>query len=154
MVAQFLLANSTNGFVHHDKINEAAISYVICRRTVQYIWTTTKQQVALGIPINLTCKMKARELNVSKSHVGRWVQEVVIKLHTNQINLELILTNKLQRFKFSLNAIVLDRDANQLKFSTMHTILHIGTNSPYNHALGHKPLRKASSLGHMDRDNN
>ncbi|KAL8497863.1 hypothetical protein ACS0TY_021275 [Phlomoides rotata] len=162
MMTQFLLANSTNGSVHHGKIKEASISYGVCRRTIQYIWTTAKQQVSLGIPINLTCKMKgkpkkkhiqldieamkaiafekrsrimrlARELNMNKSHVGRWVQEGAIKPHTNQIKPELTLTNKLQRLKFSLNAIVLDMDANQLEFSLGSRDMD-KSNSPYNHA--------------------
>ncbi|KAL8549604.1 hypothetical protein ACS0TY_008448 [Phlomoides rotata] len=72
-----------------------------------------------------TIRRLARELNVSKRHIDRWVQEGVIKPYTNQIKPELTFTNKLQRLKFSLNAIVLDRDVNQLKFTTMHNIVHI-----------------------------
>ncbi|KAL8543339.1 hypothetical protein ACS0TY_004035 [Phlomoides rotata] len=65
MMAQFLLANNTNGSVHHGKIKEATISYRVCRR-IEYIWTAAKRQVALGIPINLTCKMKGKP---KKKHI-------------------------------------------------------------------------------------
>ncbi|KAL8487955.1 hypothetical protein ACS0TY_024297 [Phlomoides rotata] len=56
-----------------------------------------------------TIRRFARELDMSKSHIGRLVNTGVTRAHTNDIKPELTEKNKLQRVKFSLNALSLDR---------------------------------------------
>ncbi|KAL8472906.1 hypothetical protein ACS0TY_029940 [Phlomoides rotata] len=153
MMSHFLLLNNTNGSVHHGKVKGAATSFGVCKRTVHNVWKTTKSQISQGIPVVITAmkgkpkkkhlhldietmkqitfekrstmRRLARELGVSKSQVERWLKEGLIKAHTNDIHPELTLMNKLQRIKYSLNALVLDRNTHQIEFSSMHHVVHI-----------------------------
>lgn len=154
MMVQFLIANSRNGSVHKGKAKEAAQLYGVHRATVHRVWVTAKLQMAQGIPVNITDKMTgiskvkhvyldiekmekiafekrgtirrlARELKVSKSSVGRWVKEGAIRHHSNAIKPEITEKNKFQRLNYSLNALEQDSNANQIKFSSMHNVVHI-----------------------------
>ncbi|KAL8491781.1 hypothetical protein ACS0TY_023396 [Phlomoides rotata] len=108
-IAQFLIANSSNGAVHYGKVGEAVGMF--------------GEQMLEGIPVNLISKKKgipkkkrlqldvdlmksiafekrstirrlARELGMSKSHVCRLVKEGVIRAYTNAIKPELTEKNK------------------------------------------------------------
>ncbi|KAL8519747.1 hypothetical protein ACS0TY_010618 [Phlomoides rotata] len=80
-----------------------------------------------GIPFekSSTIRRLAKELGVNKNQVARWIKEGLIKPHAYVIHLELTQMNKLQRLKFSLNALVHSSEANQIKFSSMHNVVHI-----------------------------
>ncbi|KAL8502226.1 hypothetical protein ACS0TY_021368 [Phlomoides rotata] len=72
-----------------------------------------------------TIRRLTREIGVSKSQVEKWLKEGLIKAYTNDIHPELTPTNKLQMIKYNLNALVLDRNTHQIRFSTMHHVVHI-----------------------------
>lgn len=153
-MVQFLLANQTNGSVHNGKIKEAAERWSVCIRTVHYHWSRVKTQLFEGNPALITHHQKgftkkkrqqldsskmqsipfenrgsirrvAKSLGVSKSTVGRWVQDKQIKPHTNAIHPELTPRNKLQRVKYALYSMVHDNNTKVVKFSGMHNVIHI-----------------------------
>ncbi|KAL8550122.1 hypothetical protein ACS0TY_008811 [Phlomoides rotata] len=91
---------------------EATRSWGVCRRTIHYIWADAKQQRSSkddtsttrslnyegnSIAKRYTIRRLARESNVSKSKVGRWVKTGAIRPHTNVIKPELTSANKLLR---------------------------------------------------------
>ncbi|KAL8512137.1 hypothetical protein ACS0TY_018552 [Phlomoides rotata] len=55
-----------------------------------------------------TIRRFAKGLQVSRSVVGRWVKDGLIRSHTNAIKPKLTDKNKLQRINFSLDALTLD----------------------------------------------
>ncbi|KAL8478596.1 hypothetical protein ACS0TY_030470 [Phlomoides rotata] len=74
LIAQFLIANITNGVVHRGKQAEMNASFGVALRTVQYVWSAAKQQEAKGEPdmfINnkkrSTIRRLAKEMGCSKS---------------------------------------------------------------------------------------
>ncbi|KAL8542204.1 hypothetical protein ACS0TY_003170 [Phlomoides rotata] len=140
LIAQFLISNNTNG--HGGKLDEAAASFGVCRRTVQNVWAAAKKTIKESVPMlfkskklgvqkpgksvldneqmkvipfakRSTIRRLSKELDVSKSWVGRWVKKGKIKPHT-PINPELTPTNKVLRIKYSLNALQVTT-ANKIK---------------------------------------
>ncbi|KAL8534308.1 hypothetical protein ACS0TY_010356 [Phlomoides rotata] len=71
-----------------------------------------------------TIRRLAKELGMSKSHVGILVKAGVTRSHTNAIKHELTTKNKLQRIKFSLNVLSLDMATNKIIFSGMYHVVH------------------------------
>ncbi|KAL8507611.1 hypothetical protein ACS0TY_018229 [Phlomoides rotata] len=72
-----------------------------------------------------TIRRFAKGLQVSRSVVGRWVKDGLIRSHTNAIKPKLTDKIKLQRINFSLNALTLDMYANMITFGDKHHVVHI-----------------------------
>ncbi|KAL8541915.1 hypothetical protein ACS0TY_002966 [Phlomoides rotata] len=81
LIYQFLIHHITNGVVHNGVLAEIDASFGVCKRTIQYVGCPKKGQMMSdvemmkSIPFEKrgTIRRLAKELNVSKSKVGRWV---------------------------------------------------------------------------------
>lgn len=152
-IVQFLSEGSKDGHVTSGRRAAVVVKFSSSPRTISRIWAAAKEQKKNGQLVSLQYgKLKKRGKNVqidleliaslemgqrssirrlangvncSKSEVGRWVQEKLIKAHTNAIRPELTAPNKLERLKFSLHALELDAILNTLRFKSMDNIVHI-----------------------------
>ncbi|KAH6778784.1 hypothetical protein C2S52_010021 [Perilla frutescens var. hirtella] len=134
-------------------MNEAADKFQVCRKSVSRVWAAAKKQaennqqmhieenekftrtrrvvIDLEKISNLPLKKRgiirtlAHGINCKKSTVGRWIRQGLIKAHTSAIRPDLTASNKLLRWRFSLEALELDRILNILKFRSMHNTVYI-----------------------------
>ncbi|XP_057779466.1 uncharacterized protein LOC130998047 [Salvia miltiorrhiza] len=146
---QFLLLESKNGKPPRGKMKAMDEKLHVCRRTVSRIWAEAKQQQNQGHAINSSSKKIARprrkrveidleliasldltkrstirrlasDINCSKSTIGRWIDQGLIKAHTSALRPDLTAQNKLLRLRFCLDAIEIGRLSHNLRFKSMH----------------------------------
>ncbi|XP_057773775.1 uncharacterized protein LOC130993071 [Salvia miltiorrhiza] len=158
-LAQFLLQNQQlDGTIRHKAQKEAAQMYGLTTRSVRRIWMEVKHQQSQGIPVHFqqrsrgiihkdkwkideekirnlsvlersTIRKMAKKLNVSKSLLGIWIKEKLIRPHTSAIKPALSKVNKLARLKFALSHLRFDDDT--LKFQSMRNVIHIDEKWPH-----------------------
>ncbi|XP_057785529.1 uncharacterized protein LOC131003072 [Salvia miltiorrhiza] len=152
-LAQFLLQNQQlDGTIRHKAQKEAAQMYGLTTRSIRTIWMEVKHQQSQGIPVHFqqrsrgiihkdkwkideekirnlsvlersTIRKMAKKLNVSKSLLGIWIKEKLIRPHTSAIKPALSKVNKLARLKFALSHLRFDDDT--LKFQSTRNVIHI-----------------------------
>ncbi|XP_057808631.1 uncharacterized protein LOC131023104 [Salvia miltiorrhiza] len=146
---QFLIIDSKNGKPPRGKMKAAELKFGVSRRTVCRLWAEAKQKQQQGqfissqsrrrkkVEIDLeliaslelskrsTIRRLASGINCSKSTVGRWIDQGLIKAHTNAIKPELTTPNKLSRMRFFLEHIEYDRLLEKLHFKCMQNTIHI-----------------------------
>ncbi|XP_057791267.1 uncharacterized protein LOC131008402 [Salvia miltiorrhiza] len=136
-ILQFLLLECKNGKSPSGKMKAMEEKFHVCRRTISHIWFEAKQQQDQGQCISSTGKKICRPrrkrvhidleliasleikrstirrlangINCSKSTVGRWIDQRLIKSRTNAIKPDLAAPNKLLRMRFCLEAMEYDR---------------------------------------------
>ncbi|XP_057798572.1 uncharacterized protein LOC131014581 [Salvia miltiorrhiza] len=153
-ILQTLLLECKNGKPPRGKMKAMEEKFHVCRKTISRIWAEAKHQQQQGqcissqskkicrprrrrVHIDLeliasieltkrsTIRRLAKGINCSKSTVGRWVDQGLIKAHTNAIKPDLTAANKLLRMRFCLEAMEYDRQQDVLRFKTMHNTIHI-----------------------------
>ncbi|XP_057775076.1 uncharacterized protein LOC130994057 [Salvia miltiorrhiza] len=151
---QFLIIESKNGKPPRGKMKAAELKFGVSRRTVCRLWAEAKQKQINGqfissqsrkicrprkkrVQIDLeliasielskrsTIRRLASGINCSKSTVGRWIDQGLIKAHTSAIKPDLTAPNKLLRLRFCLDNIEYDRLQDKLKFKSMYNTIHI-----------------------------
>ncbi|XP_057803388.1 uncharacterized protein LOC131018692 [Salvia miltiorrhiza] len=128
---QFLIIDSKNGKPPRGKMKAAELKFGVSRRTVCRLWAEAKQKqqqeliASLELSKRSTIRRLASGINCSKSTVGRWIDQGLIKAHTNAIKLELTAPNKLSRMRFCLEHIEYDRLLEKLQFKCMQNTIHI-----------------------------
>ncbi|XP_047312753.1 uncharacterized protein LOC124916061 [Impatiens glandulifera] len=149
-----ILESCINGVPPKRKFTEATRKFGYSRQTISAIWKTSMIQIQSGNPINVinrkrvkiqlkrlafdpeklkqvqvskrgTFRSIAKEMDVSKSIVGRWFKEGLIKAHTNAIKSTLNDKNRYNRLKFNLLSLKVDNDQKITKLKSMQLIVHI-----------------------------
>ncbi|XP_042035328.1 uncharacterized protein LOC121781686 [Salvia splendens] len=154
LIAQSLLQQSYSGHLRHGALIKAAQQFGVCKRTLYRIWAEAKEQMELGVPVNVrdrvrgynhkdkmqldvnkvrqlcmlersTIRKMARKLEISKSTLGRMKKEDLIRPHTSAVKPVLTDLNKLARLRWGLSQIQPIRIDGKLKYNTMHNVVHI-----------------------------
>ncbi|XP_057795059.1 uncharacterized protein LOC131011288 [Salvia miltiorrhiza] len=152
-LAQWLMKQQQgDGRIRRGAHKEAAENYGVSKRTVRKIWHEICIQIQQGIPVHLknkrqgithkdklkidtekvknlsvlersTIRKMAKKLQVSKSSVGTWIKQKLLRPHTNAIKPSLSEANKLCRMRFALSQ--LKCEAESIKFQPMKNVIHI-----------------------------
>lgn len=152
-MAQRMIGGLVNGKFQKGLIQELAASFGCHRRTVYKVWKLVEAQRRRGMPVFLSSKkvgvrreksvkldiekmktIKFHERNtirklgqglgVSKSTIGRWKKEGVIRAHTNAIKPSLTDSNFLSRLKHCLSALRFDVEEGTPTFKSMDNVIH------------------------------
>lgn len=153
-VVQFILEGCLGGKPQRGRLAAAQIRFQISRSTCSRLWSAAKSQQTNGLAIHLVSKKKGRKrekvlkpnyevmkamdvsergcyramvekMGVSLSTLHRWGKAGLFKIFTSFIKPSLTADCKFLRMRFSLEALELDRVMNQLRYSSMHNIVHI-----------------------------
>ncbi|XP_042008973.1 uncharacterized protein LOC121757505 [Salvia splendens] len=154
-IVQFLQQQCQAGALPHGSFQEATKRFKVHRRTVSRVWGIAKQQIEDGKPVIMrgrasgytkkTCKVhfdddKFRQLSflerscyrklackmgISKTKVGRWAKNNLIRPHTNAIKPALTEANKISRMRWCLTHIQPALDEWKLLYHAMHNTVHI-----------------------------
>ncbi|XP_042056416.1 uncharacterized protein LOC121801003 [Salvia splendens] len=125
-------------------IQEAAKRFKVHRRTVSRLWGIAKMGRASGYTkktgklnfdedkfrqlsfLERSCYRKlACKMEVSKTTVGRWAKNNLIRPHTNAIKPALTEANKISRMRWCLTHIQPAIDEGKLFYHAMHNTVHI-----------------------------
>ncbi|XP_042029865.1 uncharacterized protein LOC121776762 [Salvia splendens] len=154
-IVQFLQQQCQAGALPHGSFQEAAKRFKVHRRTVSRVWGIAKQQIEDGKPVIMrgrasgytkktgkvhfdddkfrqlsflerSCYRKlACKMGVSKTTVGRWAKNNLIRPHTNAIKPTLTEVNKISRMRWCLTHIQPAMDEGKLFYHAMHNTVHI-----------------------------
>ncbi|XP_041994169.1 uncharacterized protein LOC121744637 [Salvia splendens] len=155
-IVQFLQQQCQAGALPHGSFLEAAKRFKVHRRIMSRIWGIAKQQIEDGKPVIMrgrasgytkktnkvhfdddkfrqlsflerSCYRKlACKMGVSKTTVGRWAKNNLIRPHTNVIKPALTEANKISRMRWWLTHIQPVMDEEKLFYYAMHNTIHIG----------------------------
>jgi len=148
-IYEALLSRSVNGKLKRRTTTIVANLFDVNRCYVQSIWRTTKECLAAGVPVDITCKRKkncggkkvgidlariatiplnkrttlralAHELGVKRSMLHRCFKQGKIRQHSNTLKPYLRDDNKKARLQYCLSML----DAGRLQFIDMKNIIH------------------------------
>ncbi|XP_042024289.1 uncharacterized protein LOC121771521 [Salvia splendens] len=154
-IVQFLQQLCQVGALPHGSFQEAAKRFKVHRRTMSRLWGIAKQHIEDGKHVVMmgkasgytkktgklnfaedkfrqlsflerSCYRKlACKMEVSKTTVGRWAKNNLIRPHTNAIKPALTEANKISRMRWCLTHIQPAIDEGKLLYHAMHNTVHI-----------------------------
>ncbi|KAL6542781.1 hypothetical protein OROHE_010301 [Orobanche hederae] len=153
LVAQFLHTKFSGGQLKRGAVKEAAVMFKVSRQSVNKIWIITAEQIKTGMPIHIpnlrnNSRKKRRDLDVqmllsakiaerctirglgeslgvSSTTAWKWVKSGEIRPHSNAIKPALTEKCKMERLKFSLDAIKESNNMEKWDFKSMKHVIHI-----------------------------